>query len=128
MSTFGRWLIQKFLTNSSLIGQTNLSGVSTGLKIGVHKLATAEFRTSDYLDSPDTTTAYLEMAMEDPDPAMLMMALRNIAEAKGMKEVAGETGLNLQTLYRTLSDKGNPTLQTLTSLLHAYGLRSVKRQ
>ncbi len=86
-------------------------------------MATAEFRTSDYLDSPETIAAYLEMAMEDPDPTMLMMALRNIAEAKGMKEVAGETGLNLQTLYRTLSDKGNPTLQTLTSLLHSFGLR-----
>jgi probable addiction module antidote protein len=86
-------------------------------------VATAEFRTSDYLDSPETIAAYLEMAMEDPDPAMFMMALRNIAECKGMKEVAGETGLNLQTLYHTLSDKGNPTLQTLTSLLHAFGLR-----
>ncbi|HQT01719.1 MAG TPA: hypothetical protein PLU46_05460 [Thiotrichales bacterium] len=40
-----------------------------------------------------------------------------------MKEVAGKTGLNLQTLYRTLSDKGNPALQTLTSLLQAFGLR-----
>jgi probable addiction module antidote protein len=56
-------------------------------------VATAEFRTSDYLDNPETIAAYLEMAMEDPDPAMLMMALRNMAEAKGMKEVAGETGL-----------------------------------
>jgi hypothetical protein len=80
MSTFGRWLIQKLLTNSSLIGQSNLSGVSTGLNIGVHKVATTEFRTSDYLDSPETIAAYLEMAMEDSDPAMLMMALRNIAE------------------------------------------------
>lgn len=56
-------------------------------------MATAEFRTSDYLDSPETIAAYLEMAMEDPDPAMLVMALQNIAEAKGMKEVAGKTPL-----------------------------------
>jgi probable addiction module antidote protein len=56
-------------------------------------MAIAEFRTSDYLDSPETIAAYLEMTMEDPDPAMLMMALRNIAEAKGMKEVAGKLPL-----------------------------------
>jgi probable addiction module antidote protein len=82
-----------------------------------------EYKTSDYLTDPETIAAYLELAMEDPDPRMLMMALRNVAEARGVKEVAEETGLNRQTLYKTLSEKGNPTLQTLTALLHSFGLR-----
>lgn len=83
----------------------------------------AEYKTSDYLTDPETIAAYLELAMEDPDPRMLMMALRNVAEARGVKEVAEETGLNRQTLYRTLSEKGNPTLQTLSALLRSLGLR-----
>ena len=68
--------------------------------------------------------AFLEAAMETGDPGDLMAALRDIAEAHGgITEIAKATGLNRETLYRTLSKKGNPQLSSLIPILQATGLR-----
>ena len=68
--------------------------------------------------------AFLEAAMETGDPGDLMAALRDIAEAHGgINEIAKATGLNRETLYRTLSKKGNPQLSSLIPILQATGLR-----
>ena len=58
------------------------------------------------------------------DKETFLLALRNIAEANGgMKAVAEKAHLNRESLYRTLSHRGNPEIRTLFSLLHGVGLR-----
>lgn len=75
------------------------------------------------LKSPEEAAAYLNAALEDGDPGVFLIALRDIAEANGgMTHVAKEAHLNRETLYRTLSRKGNPTLSNLRSLLGSVGL------
>lgn len=75
------------------------------------------------LKSPEEAAAYLNAALEDEDPGVFLVALRDIAEANGgMTHLAREAHLNRETLYRTLSKKGNPTLTNLRSLLCTIGL------
>lgn len=71
---------------------------------------------------------YLRIAMEeyheDRDVEALLIALRNIAEAKGgMSQLAKKTHLNRQNLYHVLSEKGNPTLDTFELILKGLGYR-----
>ena len=73
---------------------------------------------------PVFAAEYLQAAMEDTDePAVLLIALRQVSEAYGMSEVAKAAGVQRESLYRALSPKGNPTLKTLTAVLKAVGLR-----
>lgn len=75
------------------------------------------------LKTPEEVAAYLEAAMEDEDEAVLLMALRNATDSiGGMTELSRRTGLSRETLYRTLSSKGNPKFSTLRAILKAFGL------
>ncbi len=70
------------------------------------------------LKNPKEAAAYLNAALQDEDPGIFLIALRDIAQANGgMAHVAQEAHLNRETLYRTLSKKGNPTLTNLLGLL-----------
>lgn len=61
---------------------------------------------------------------EDDDPATYLSALRKVVDARGgMANIAEQTKLSRETLYRTLSRKGNPTIKTLFSILKATGLK-----
>lgn len=85
----------------------------------------------DYRDSllrslkdPREAEAYLNAALEENDPGLLLLALRNVAEARGgMLRTARKAGLNRENLYRMLSKAGNPRLDSLTQLLDAMGFR-----
>jgi probable addiction module antidote protein len=66
---------------------------------------------------------YLNAVLEDGDQEELMLALRRIASAFGMKNVAETAQLNPKTLYRTLSPAGNPELQSFQAILGAMGMR-----
>lgn len=72
--------------------------------------------------------AYLEAAIEDGDQAVLMLALRHVAQAQGgVAEVARRANLTREATYKMLSKAGNPALSSLTAVLAATGLRlSVK--
>jgi probable addiction module antidote protein len=73
---------------------------------------------------PEHAAAYLEAALESGDAGDLMQALRDIAEARGgVAKLAADTGLNRETLYRTLSKRGNPQLTSLLAILRATGLK-----
>ena len=61
--------------------------------------------------------------LADGDARAVPVALRTLADAVGMAELAEKTGLSRETLYRTLSEKGNPRLDTLSTILAAFGLR-----
>ena len=75
------------------------------------------------LSDPAEAAAYLNAALEDGSQEIFLMALRDIAEAKGMTKLSKKTKLNRESLYRMLSDKGNPQLSSLTTLLDSAGLR-----
>jgi len=68
--------------------------------------------------------AYLNAALEDGDPRRFLLALRRVVEAQGgFSKAAASANLNRESLYRTLSGKGNPNLRSLTALLSALGFR-----
>lgn len=81
-----------------------------------------------WLKDPANAAAYVEAALEEGDPAALLQALRNVAEARGgVARIAAKTGLNREALYRTLSRRGNPQLKSLSAILGASGLRLAVR-
>ena len=75
------------------------------------------------LKDPAEAAAYLQAALEDEDPAVFLLALRQVAQAQGMANVARKAHVGRESLYKTLSENGNPELRTINSLLHAMGLR-----
>ena len=88
-----------------------------------HEAEVAELRADR-----DLAVAYLKAAMESldnpNDRAAGLLALRTVAEAYGgLGAVAAEAGVSRETLYRTLSPRGNPTLKTMLAVLKAVGLR-----
>lgn len=75
------------------------------------------------LQNPKEAAAYLNAALQDDDPHVFLLALRDIAEAKGgMSWLADVSDLNRENLYRTLSVKGNPRFFNLLAVLDAIGL------
>jgi probable addiction module antidote protein len=67
---------------------------------------------------------YLNAALEEDDPELFLLALRNVAEAQGgIAQLAKKAKLNRESLYRMLSDRGNPEFRSLDALLHALGFR-----
>ena len=81
----------------------------------------------DYLTAtladPVEAAAYVEAVLALDDPAALLVALRQVAKAHGMADVARRANVGEKTLFRALSENGNPTIGTLHKVLHAVGLR-----
>lgn len=75
------------------------------------------------LKDPAEAAAYLDATLELNDQGALLVALRQVARAHGMAEVARKAELGEKSLFKSLAEDGNPTLSTLTKLLHAMGLR-----
>lgn len=78
------------------------------------------------LSSPENRAAYLDIAVEDyvetGDEAELLLAIRQVVQAGiGFAKLAEETGLSRESLYKTLSGKGNPKLKTIKEILAALG-------
>ena len=73
----------------------------------------------------DESVEYLNASLEDGDPEVFLLALRDVAEARGggMTKLSEKTKLNRENLYKILSEKGNPALTSLETLLDALGLR-----
>jgi len=85
-----------------------------------HDEATVEMFRAD----PDLAAEYLNSVLTDGDETDLMLALRSISKAfGGVQEVARQAEVNAHTLYRTLSEQGNPELKTLSAILRAMGMR-----
>jgi probable addiction module antidote protein len=89
----------------------------------VSTLATQEWDPADYLKSVDDMAAYLEAALGEDDPAVFAAALGDVARAKGMTQVAHDTGLGRESLYKALSSDGNPGFATVVKVLRALGFR-----
>jgi probable addiction module antidote protein len=72
---------------------------------------------------PAEAAAYLDAALADGDTAAFLLALRDVAEARGITPVARAAQLNRENLYRMLASNGNPQLSSLSALLTSLGLR-----
>ena len=78
---------------------------------------------SEHLNSEDVIFAYMNAAMEDGDPALFTAALGDVARARGMTEIARKAGVSRESLYRALSNEGNPEFATILKVMNAMGLR-----
>ncbi len=75
------------------------------------------------LKEPQEARAYLNAALEDEDYRVFLLALKDVAKAYGISRIASETKLNRESLYKTLSENGNPQISSLVALLRAVGVR-----
>lgn len=78
---------------------------------------------TESLDSDERIQAYLEAALEEGDAALIAAALGDIARARGMTEIARQTGLGRESLYKALSPEGNPEFSTILKVVRALGLK-----
>lgn len=76
-----------------------------------------------HLDSEEYMQVYLEAALAEGDAATIAMALGNIAKSRGMTQLAKETGLGRESLYKSLSGDVSPTLETILKVAKALGLK-----
>lgn len=85
----------------------------------------SRYDTAEYLKSDEDIQAYLDAVLEEggDDPAYIIHALGIIARAKNMSQLARDTGLSREGLYKALSDEGNPTFATVTKIAKALGLQ-----
>ena len=86
-------------------------------------IKTRPWDAAEHLDTPEDIAAYLAAALEEGDPKLIVAAIGDLARARGMAELARETGLSLESLYRSLSLDGNPEFATVLRILNALGLR-----
>jgi probable addiction module antidote protein len=84
---------------------------------------TSPWDVAEHLETEEDMAAYLEAALEEGDPALVAAALGDIARAKGMSQIARESGLGRESLYKALSPEGNPELATVLKVVRALGLR-----
>lgn len=77
----------------------------------------------EHLKTEEDMAAYLEAALAEDDPALAAAALGDIARAKGMTQLARETSLGRESLYKALSPDGNPEFATVLKVVRALGLR-----
>ena len=87
------------------------------------KLQTQPWDAAEHLETKEDMAAYLEAALEDGEPTLVVTALGDIARSRGMTHIARETGLGRESLYKALSSEGNPEFATVLKVIHALGLR-----
>jgi len=87
------------------------------------KTKTSPWDASAHLETDEDMAAYLEAALEDGDPALVTAALGDIARAKGMTQIARDSGLGRESLYKALSPEGNPEFATVLKVVRALGLK-----
>jgi probable addiction module antidote protein len=86
-------------------------------------LKTIPFDAADYLDTPESQTELIADALASGEPQYIAHALGVVARARGMSNVARETGITREALYRALSEDGDPRLSTFVGVLKALGIK-----
>ena len=86
-------------------------------------IQTRPFDPAAYLGSSEAMLAYLDGAFADGDAGEIADALGVVARARGMSQLAEETGLTRQALYKALSRDGNPEFATVLKVIRALGFR-----
>ena len=83
------------------------------------------FDVSDYLDSEEKIAEYLAVVLEDNDPTLLAAALGDVARARGMTQVAEQSGLTREALYNALRPTSRPQFATVAKVCQALGIKLV---
>ena len=96
---------------------------SSRLDDTIAKTKTIPWDAAEYLHSEEEMAAYLEAALEEGEPALVAAALGDIARARGMTQLARDTGLGRESLYKALSPSGNPEFSTILKVIEALGLK-----
>lgn len=88
------------------------------------KTKTSRYDVAEHLRTPAEMAAYLEACLEESnaDASFVAKALGDIARAKGMTQVAKETGLSRESLYKALSGERTPGFDTILKVTHALGI------
>ena len=86
---------------------------------------TARWDSAEYLKTEEDMQLYLEACIEESgdDPSFIIHALGVIARAKNMSQLARDTGLTREGLYKSLSPEGNPTFSTVSKIAKALGFK-----
>ncbi|PTB19717.1 putative addiction module antidote protein [Trinickia symbiotica] len=87
------------------------------------KVKVSRFDVSEHLDSEEIIAEYLNAALTEGDPDLLMRAIADVAKARGIAQVAADAGLGRESLYKTLAPGSKPKLETVFKLLHALGVK-----
>ena len=82
----------------------------------------SRFDAVDYLDSEEVIAEYLNAALEDDNPDVFLMALGDVAKARGMSKLANDAGLGRESLYKALSPGAKPRYDTVLKLVRALGV------
>jgi probable addiction module antidote protein len=83
------------------------------------------FDASDYLDSEETIAAYLNEALASGDSDILLLALADIAKARGMSKVASDAGVQRESLYKSLAEGAKPRFETIQKVAAALGVKLI---
>lgn len=78
---------------------------------------------AEHLKTEEDMVLYLEACLEEGDAALIAHALGVIAKARGMSQLARDTGLSRESLYKALSGEGNPEFATVMKVVKALGFR-----
>jgi probable addiction module antidote protein len=84
-----------------------------------------KFDAAKYLNHPETIAVYLSEALETGDSDYICHALDTVARAKGMTNIARQTGLGRESLYKALSGNAKPEFDTVRKVIRAFGLKLV---
>ncbi len=87
------------------------------------KIETAPFDAADYLTDEETIVEYLTAALEDPDPDMFLVAVKAVARARGMTQLAKDSGLGRESLYKALAPGAKPRYETVMKVVRALGVK-----
>jgi probable addiction module antidote protein len=81
------------------------------------------FDIADYLDNDEVIAEYLTAALEDANPDVFLMAVADVAKARGMSGVANQTGLGRESLYKAFAPGAKPRYETVRKVLKALGVQ-----
>lgn len=84
-----------------------------------------EFDAAEQLKTEEDIATYLSIILEENDPALLASALGDVARARGMSQIAKDSGLTREALYRALRPDASPRFDTINRVCHALGVKLV---
>jgi len=89
----------------------------------IKKVKTEIFDAANFLDNEEVIAEYINIALESEDPNDLLRALDTVARAKGISKISKETGLNRESLYKSLKEGKRPYFDTLQKILNSLGIK-----
>jgi probable addiction module antidote protein len=89
----------------------------------IAKIETSACDSADYLNTAEAIAAYLDAYLEDSTPEELRNALDTVARSHGVADLSARSGITRQGIYKALGQEGNPSFETIRSILSAMGLR-----